>query len=99
MSAFALGAAQLIFIFNVVWSSFFGKKEETGNPWKSATLEWCTPHPLPYYNFDEIPVVNHGPYEYSRDTSEGAEDWVAQTDPAGVLCHGGKPQEGPVDQH
>jgi cytochrome c oxidase subunit 1 len=99
MSAFTLGAAQLIFIFNVVWSSFFGKKEETGNPWKSATLEWCTPHPLPYYNFDEIPVVNHGPYEYSRDASEGAEDWVAQTDPAGVLCHGGTPQEGAVEQH
>ncbi|HEX2788581.1 MAG TPA: cbb3-type cytochrome c oxidase subunit I [Ignavibacteria bacterium] len=32
------------------------------NPWGSTTLEWKVPSPPPLENFDEIPVVTHGPY-------------------------------------
>lgn len=32
------------------------------NPWDGTTLEWKVPSPPPLENFDEIPVVTHGPY-------------------------------------
>jgi len=34
------------------------------NPWGAATLEWTLPSPPPTHNFDEEPVVTHGPYDY-----------------------------------
>lgn len=36
------------------------------NPWKSATLEWTLPSPPPAENFEEEPVVTHGPYDYEE---------------------------------
>ncbi|MBI4577110.1 MAG: cbb3-type cytochrome c oxidase subunit I [Planctomycetes bacterium] len=77
-SAFLLGAAQLIFLFNFFWSWVAGRRAEP-NPWQSNTLEWTTPSPIPYYNFDKVPTVHHGPYEYS---TAGAEtDWTPQDRP------------------
>lgn len=34
------------------------------NPWDGATLEWSIPSPPPLENFEEIPVVTGGPYEF-----------------------------------
>ncbi len=34
------------------------------NPWGASGLEWQTSSPPPPHNFDEIPVVNHPPYQY-----------------------------------
>jgi len=34
------------------------------NPWGGMTLEWQVPSPPPLENFDEIPIVTHGPYDY-----------------------------------
>ena len=34
------------------------------NPWASRGLEWQVPTPVPLENFERIPVVNSGPYEY-----------------------------------
>jgi cytochrome c oxidase subunit 1 len=65
-SAFVLGFAQLIFVWNFFYSMVKGKVSD-GNPWKSNTLEWTTPSPIPYYNYEKIPIVHHGPYEYSAD--------------------------------
>src|SRR5262245_27862787 len=81
--AFVLGAAQLIFIFNFFWSMAFGKKAEP-NPWQSNTLEWTTPSPIPYYNYDKIPTVYHGPYEYSSASANGRGDWLPQDEPEGA---------------
>ncbi|MBF8294683.1 MAG: coxA [Bacteroidetes bacterium] len=38
----------------------------SANPWGGETLEWTTPSPPPLENFDEIPVVTKGPYDYSK---------------------------------
>ncbi len=78
VSAFALGLAQIPFVINFFWSLFGGKKAEL-NPWKANTLEWVAPSPPPHGNFDTIPVVYRGPYEYS--SPEVAEDYLPQNRP------------------
>ena len=34
------------------------------NPWRAHTLEWQVSSPPPIFNFDEVPTVVGGPYEY-----------------------------------
>ena len=80
MSAFALGAAQLIFVINFFGSMWFGKKADK-NPWESNTLEWTTSTPIPYYNYEKIPTVYGGPYEYSPKVPNGHGDWSPQDEP------------------
>jgi cytochrome c oxidase subunit 1 len=73
-------SAQLIFLFNLFWSMFKGKKA-VDNPWEATTLEWTTATPPPHDNFGgRTPVVNHGPYEYSVPGAK--RDFIMQTDPA-----------------
>lgn len=75
--------AQFIFLGNVLYSMYKGKKAED-NPWEVGTLEWTLSSPPPHYNFAEIPVVNHGPHEFSHPARTDR-DWTAQTEPASVL--------------
>ena len=35
-----------------------------GNPWRAHSIEWQVSSPPPVFNFDEIPTVVGGPYEY-----------------------------------
>ena len=74
-SAFVLGFAQLILLFNFFWSMHKGKKAER-NPWNANTLEWASPTPGIHGNFDPIPTVYRGPYEYS--TPDMDEDFLPQ---------------------
>jgi cytochrome c oxidase subunit 1 len=49
-------AGILIFVLNVLYALFKGKK--AGNdPWDAWTLEWATTSPPPEYNFAVAPVV------------------------------------------
>jgi cytochrome c oxidase subunit 1 len=85
-AAYFTAAAQLIFLFNLFWSLKRGRRAPE-NPWNSTTLEWTVSSPPPPGNFGEtLPVVNHGPYEYSPPAPEGAgpRDFTLQTDPPGV---------------
>jgi cytochrome c oxidase subunit 1 len=65
-SAFLLCVAQFPFIFNFFWSIKKGKKVDS-NPWRATTLEWVATSspPLGHGNFETVPVVYNGPYEYS----------------------------------
>ena len=65
-SAWLLGLAQIFFIINMV-ISLFGKKTGEKNPWDATTLEWTdtTSPPLGHVNFEIVPKVYRGPYEYS----------------------------------
>jgi cytochrome c oxidase subunit 1 len=76
VSAFVLGASQIFFIVNFVWSLVAGRKAGL-NPWQANTLEWIAPSPPPHLNWGAtLPVVYRGPYEYS--SPEVAEDYLPQ---------------------
>lgn len=67
--AFCLGAAMLVFFANVAWSWFYGERAGA-NPWRAKTLEWTTPTPVPIENFETIPVVTAGAYEYGTPDTQ-----------------------------
>jgi cytochrome c oxidase subunit I len=79
--AFVLFAAQLIFVWNFIYSMVRGKKA-AANPWEVGTLEWSIPSPPPVHNFDLIPVVHRGPHELSNPELERklGRDWVGQAE-------------------
>jgi cytochrome c oxidase subunit 1 len=84
-AAFITIAAQLIFLFNLLWSLRKGPKA-ADNPWEATTLEWTTSTPPPHDNFGgRTPVVNHGPYEFN--VPGAARDYIMQTDPAASTAH------------
>jgi cytochrome c oxidase subunit I len=68
--------AQLIFLFNFLYSMKAGQKA-TENPWEATTLEWSIPSPPPFDNFaGHIPVVYRGPYEFS--VPGATDDYIPQ---------------------
>jgi cytochrome c oxidase subunit 1 len=83
IAALVTGAAQLIFLYNLIHSRFWGKPA-TDNPWEATSLEWSTPStPPPHNNFgDKLPVVYHDPYQYGVKSSTG--DYLMQTSPEQV---------------
>jgi cytochrome c oxidase subunit 1 len=83
IAALLTGAAQLIFLYNLFHSRFWGKPA-TDNPWEATSLEWSTPTtPPPHNNFgDKLPEVFHDPYQYGVESSVG--DYVMQASPEKV---------------
>ncbi|MBM3846537.1 MAG: cytochrome C oxidase subunit I [Verrucomicrobia bacterium] len=71
-----LALAQIPFIINFFWSISNGKKVESDNPWQATTLDWQTPTPPPHGNFETVPTVVRGPYDYSLPGAKA--DFVPQ---------------------
>ncbi|MGI8430627.1 MAG: cytochrome c oxidase subunit I [Solirubrobacteraceae bacterium] len=63
VSSFVLGLSTLVFLYNMV-ASWRGGPRAAGNPWRALTLEWQVASPPPIFNFDSVPTVVGGPYEY-----------------------------------
>jgi len=87
MSMF-LGLSALVFAYNII-ASWRGGPHAESNPWRALTLEWQVSSPPPIFNFDAIPTVVGGPYEYGvpgavHGVLKGAE--VPQ--PAGATASG-----------
>ena len=78
--ALIVGAAQLIFVFNLVWSLWRGRPAG-GNPWGATTLEWQTPQTPPGHgNWGKtLPVVYRWAYDYS--VPGAAQDFLPQNQP------------------
>jgi len=76
--SFLLGAFQVVFLINMVWS-MFKKERSPQNPWKASTLEWTMAYPIPHGNFEATPLVYHGPHEYSRPDIKDR-DWLGQNE-------------------
>src|SRR5258708_4882710 len=64
ISSFFLGGSILLFVINFVWSTVIVREPESANPWQSRGLEWQVSSPPPPGNFEHIPVVLSGPYDY-----------------------------------
>ena len=63
LASFVLGLSTLIFVYNIV-ASWRGGPRAAANPWRGLTLEWQVSSPPPIFNFDAVPTVVGGPYEY-----------------------------------
>ena len=79
-AALLVGAAQVLFLFNLFWSLRRGR-ESGPNPWRATSLEWQTPDTPPRHGNwgDALPDVYRWAYDYS--VPGAPEDFVAQNDP------------------
>jgi cytochrome c oxidase subunit 1 len=66
ISAFVLGASMLLFLYNFVRSLVFDRIPAPADPWRSKSIEWQLPSPIPVHNFDRIPVFSSDPYGYGE---------------------------------
>jgi len=78
--AWIVGAAQLMFVFNLVRSVWRGRPAGS-NPWGATTLEWQTPQTPPGHgNWGKtLPVVYRWAYDYS--VPGAAQDFLPQNQP------------------
>ena len=66
MFAIMGASVQLVFLYNFIYSMFYGKKAPQ-NPWKSTTLEWTASQKHIHGNWQgNIPEVHRWPYDYSK---------------------------------
>jgi len=63
IGSWILIAGLILFFGNLLHALFRGEKGED-NPWRAATLEWQIPSPPPTENFEKIPTVDRGPYDF-----------------------------------
>jgi cytochrome c oxidase subunit 1 len=72
IAAFNIALSVAVFAFNMVRSWRRGTKA-AANPWRAHTLEWQVSSPPPIQNFDQIPSISAGPYEYGGGAGVPAE--------------------------
>jgi cytochrome c oxidase subunit 1 len=66
IGSWILIAGLILIFFNLLQA--LRKGERAGNnPWGGGTLEWQIPSPPPTNNFEKIPVVEKGPYEFQKN--------------------------------
>jgi cytochrome c oxidase subunit 1 len=80
IAALIVGATQLIFIVNLIWSLRYGKPSGP-NPWRATTLEWQTPDTPPKHGNwgPKLPVVYRWAYDYSVPGAKA--DFLPQNEP------------------
>jgi cytochrome c oxidase subunit 1 len=57
----------IIMFTNLFRSLKKGRVITERNIWGGNTLEWAVPTPPPLENFDEVPTITEGPYEYKEN--------------------------------
>jgi cytochrome c oxidase subunit 1 len=79
-AALIVAAAQLVFLFNMIWSLRHGPRADS-NPWHATTLEWQTPETPPKHgNWGaQLPVVHRWAYDYSVPGAK--QDFLPQNEP------------------
>lgn len=79
IAALIVGAAQLIFIYNLI-VSLMKPKDAPSNPWNATSLEWQTPETPPRHgNWEELPKVYRWAYAYS--VPGASKDFIPQNEP------------------
>ncbi len=85
IASWGLGLVTLVFLYNMV-NSWRAGPRSVANPWRGLTLEWQVSSPPPVFNFDRVPTVVGGPYEYGVP---GAVHGILAPTPATVSAGGG----------
>jgi cytochrome c oxidase subunit I len=67
--SYLLAVSTIPFLVNVLWCWIYGEKAER-NPWNALTLEWQTSSPPEIENFEVLPVLTTGPYDYGVPEEE-----------------------------
>ena len=63
------------------------KERAAANPWRGLTLEWQVSSPPPIFNFDAVPTVVGGPYEYGVPGAvHGIFKSPAEATPSGTIA-------------
>ena len=80
IAAFIVGAAQLLFVYNL-FVSYWRGRPSGDNPWEACSLEWRTPQTPPVHGnwSDSLPTVHRWAYDYSVPGEK--EDFVPQDVP------------------
>lgn len=66
VGAIVLGLSVIPLTINIIWS--WSKGPVAGdNPWRALTLEWTTSSPPMIENWEVLPVLTHGPYDYGMN--------------------------------
>jgi cytochrome c oxidase subunit 1 len=65
VGAFLLGISVFLIFLYLIHSIYKGKPAGN-NPWGALSLEWETTSPPDPHNFDGVPEVTHGPYDYDK---------------------------------
>jgi cytochrome c oxidase subunit I len=84
-----LGIGYLMPAFYLTLSLFFGEKA-TANPWSATGLEWASPSPPTVHNFESMPVVVCGPYEYAIGVDQMGRGLPEPPGPGGAEGPAGK---------
>lgn len=58
--------AGLLLMFINLFVALKNGKKAPDNPWGGMTLEWQTSSPPPTLNFNKMPTVKYGPYDYEH---------------------------------
>ncbi|QEQ00478.1 cytochrome c oxidase subunit I [Thermosynechococcus sp. CL-1] len=73
IGAFVLAFSIIPFLINIIWSWNKGKIAGD-NPWGGLSLEWTTSSPPLIENWEVLPVVTKGPYDYGIEQHKGSTD-------------------------
>ncbi len=75
VSAFFLFGSMVLFAANLVYALAFSRRVAIANPWHARSLEWQVPTPVPAHNFDRVPVITGGPYDYGMPNARPVADF------------------------
>lgn len=67
--SWVLGLGLFVAAINLI-ASLRKPYDAPSNPWGARTLEWDTQSPPIEHNFEETPVLSHGPYDYNAPVRE-----------------------------
>lgn len=71
IGSYILAVSTVPFIINAIWSWRSGKPAGD-NPWRGLSFEWLTTSPPAVENFEQLPVLTIGVYEYGQHESPQA---------------------------
>ena len=73
-SAYLLFSSMILFAANIIYSWFIQPVPAVANPWRARSLEWQIPTPVPARNFERVPLILAGPYDYGLPNAKPVAD-------------------------